>query len=49
VVWQGSAGDRRPYADLTRYSEVGRSGGGAKMVLPGETEAALRGRNHAEG
>ena len=21
VVWQGSAGDRRPYADLTRYSE----------------------------
>jgi hypothetical protein len=22
VVWQGSAGDRRPYADLTGYSEV---------------------------
>ena len=22
VVWQGSAGDRRPYADLTAYSEV---------------------------
>jgi hypothetical protein len=21
VVWQGSAGDRRPYADLTRHSE----------------------------
>ncbi len=20
VVWQGSAGDRRPYADLTGYS-----------------------------
>ena len=23
-MWQGSAGDRRPYADLTRYPEVGR-------------------------
>jgi hypothetical protein len=23
--------------------------GGATMILPGETEAALRGRNHAEG
>ena len=22
VVWQGSAGDRRPYADLTRNPEV---------------------------
>lgn len=34
----------------TRYSEVGRAGGGgATMILPGETEAALRGRNHAEG
>ena len=22
VVWQGSAGDRRPYADLTGYTEV---------------------------
>jgi hypothetical protein len=22
VVWQGSAGDRRPYANLTGYSEV---------------------------
>jgi hypothetical protein len=22
---------------------------GATMILPGETEAALRGRNHAEG
>jgi hypothetical protein len=21
VVWQGSAGDRRPYADLTRMSD----------------------------
>ena len=26
VVWQGSVGDRRPYADLTRHSEVGRAG-----------------------
>jgi len=23
VVWQGSAGDRRPYADLVGYSETG--------------------------
>jgi hypothetical protein len=23
VVWQGSAGDRRPYADLTRHSDIG--------------------------
>jgi len=22
VVWQGSAGDRRPYADLTGYPET---------------------------
>jgi hypothetical protein len=22
VVWQGSVGDRRPYADLTRHPEV---------------------------
>jgi hypothetical protein len=22
VVWQGSAGDRRPYADLARYPEM---------------------------
>jgi hypothetical protein len=22
VVWQGSVGDRRPYADLTRYTET---------------------------
>jgi hypothetical protein len=35
---------------MTAYSEVGRAGrGGATMILPGETEAALRGRNHAEG
>jgi hypothetical protein len=26
VVWQGSAGDRRPYADLTRQPEVGQGG-----------------------
>ena len=26
VVWQGSAGDRRPYADLTGNTEVGREG-----------------------
>ena len=23
VVWQGSAGDRRPYADQVRFSECG--------------------------
>jgi hypothetical protein len=35
---------------ITAYPEVGRAGGGgATMILPGETEAALRGRNHAEG
>ena len=35
---------------ITRNPEVGRAGrGGATMILPGETEAALRGRNHAEG
>ena len=35
---------------MTAYPEVGRPGrGGATMILPGETEAALRGRNHAEG
>src|SRR5215472_6432118 len=33
---------------ITRYTEVARAGGGARIVLPGETEAALRGRNHAE-
>ena len=35
---------------LTAHSEVGRAGrGDATMILPGEMEAALRGRNHAEG
>ena len=35
---------------ITAHPEVGRPGrGGATMILPGETEAALRGRNHAEG
>ena len=40
-----------PYcSSITAYPEVGRAGGGgATMILPGETEAALRGRNHAEG
>jgi hypothetical protein len=32
------------------HPETGRTGrGSATMTLPGETEAALRGRNHAEG
>jgi len=26
VVWQGSAGDRGPYADQTGFEEVGRIG-----------------------
>lgn len=35
---------------LRRKPEVGRPGpGGATMILPGETEAAVRGRNQAEG
>jgi hypothetical protein len=35
---------------ISAHPEVGRLGlGGATMILPGETEAALRGRNHAEG
>jgi hypothetical protein len=34
---------------ITRYTEVGRSGGGgARIILPGETEAAMGGRNHAQ-
>jgi hypothetical protein len=34
---------------VTRNPEIGRTGrGSATMTLPGETEAALRGRNHAE-
>ena len=38
------------YDRLTAHPEVGRAGrGGATMILPNETEAALRGRNHAEG
>jgi hypothetical protein len=38
------------FGRMTAYPEVGRAGrGGATMILPGETEAALRGRNHAEG
>jgi len=37
-------------SSITAHPEVGRaSRGGATMILPGETEAALRGRNHAEG
>lgn len=31
---------------MTRYTEVGRSGDGARIVLLCETEAALRERNH---
>jgi len=35
---------------MMAHPEVGRAGrGGATIILPGETEAALRGRNHAEG
>ena len=35
---------------ITAHPEVGRAGcGGATTILPGETEAALRGRNRAEG
>ena len=32
---------------ITSYTEVGRSGGGDdRIILPGETDAALRERNH---
>ena len=36
VVWQGSAGDRRPYADLTGYTEVNtfRTDGATAQSLP---------------
>jgi hypothetical protein len=35
---------------IAHHREVDRAGGGgAAMILPGETEAALRGRKHAEG
>ena len=34
---------------MMAHPEVSRAGrGGATIILPGETEAALRGRNHAE-
>jgi hypothetical protein len=34
VVWQGSAGDRRPYADLTGHSEVKTSARLARSTEP---------------
>ena len=38
VVWQGSVGDRRPYADLTGYSELNLC---ARLrLLTGDMEAA---------
>ena len=33
VVWQGSVGDRRPYADLTDNSDVTRLGKGCRPSI----------------
>jgi hypothetical protein len=42
VVWQGSAGDRRPYADLTRHSERGLGSAGADSGEPFRPAVAIR-------
>jgi len=36
VVWQGSAGDRRPYADLTRHSDKAQKNGAPAKSRSGE-------------
>ncbi len=39
VVWQGSAGDRRPYADLADHPEVVRCWLESNAVMAASTEA----------
>jgi hypothetical protein len=40
VVWQGSAGDRRPYANLTGHSKAVPPWGNAQIPLVSEKKPA---------
>jgi hypothetical protein len=40
VVWQGSVGNRRPYADLTAFSETGKPPAFGMTVIDLLAEAA---------
>jgi hypothetical protein len=42
VVWQGSAGDRRPYADLVAHSERARSAGPSTARRPPTRDLSRR-------
>jgi hypothetical protein len=41
VVWQGSAGDRRPYADQTAFSEIDPINAEGFTVMISATEGLL--------
>ena len=40
VVWQGSAGDRRPYADQTGFADI-------SLQLNDHTDCGIGGRQYA--